>query len=307
MSIFKLLALACCVAGALSAPHLDARCPGNTESLTLRVVKSTLIVVSVRVNQNGPYDFLVDTGAQVSSIDTELASALHLKPEGVAGVGGAATFNHAYVVHIDLEAGSKAVASSTAVVVDKSQLQAVDPQIRGILGGAFLQHFDFLIDNEKRLLCLDDSGLLAATVKGVRVVLQQPHGAQKDLPFTRPLVVTAQLSEFKDQPMLLRLDSGTNVPLLYADSARHRPSPLRPTLTLKRVVNGAEQDFSILPPQIVTIGPTILEKVPFAVPTNSVGAGGPAPREDGILPTFAYRRVFISCSGNYAILDRWPQ
>ena len=61
-------------------------CPGNIDSLHPRMLGNSLIVLPARVNQAGPYDFLVDTGAQVSTIDTSLAAALHLKAEGIAGV-----------------------------------------------------------------------------------------------------------------------------------------------------------------------------------------------------------------------------
>lgn len=307
MSRFKVLAMAAgvYVAIALSATQGEARCPGNTGSLTLRVAKGTFIVVPVQVNGRGPYDFMVDTGAQASSIDEGLAAELHLKPESIAGVLGAATYSRLYVVRIDLRAGAKAVAEATAVIVDKSQLQEVDPKVRGILGGSFLQHFDLLIDNERRLLCLDDSGTLASAVKGDRIMLQQPRGPENNPPFPRPILVAARLSKFEDKTMLLWLDSGTNVPLLFFDRIRLGPRAQRSTLTWKRLVNGVEQYFDMLPPQEVTIGRTILNQVPFAVPVNSIGEGGPAPREDGAMPTIAYRRVFISCSGNYVVLDRW--
>jgi transposase len=44
--------------------------------------------------------------------------------------------------------------------------------------------------------------------------------------------------------------------------------------------------------------------VPIVVPMNAVGSG-PSPREDGLLPTMAFARVFISYSKNYAAFDPW--
>jgi hypothetical protein len=195
------------------------------------------------------------------------------------------------------------VANSLAVVQDMKQLTSVDPHIRGILGGNFLEHFDILIDNGHHILCLDDSGVMAASIRGEHITLAQPRGSNNDLPFTRPIVVTARLSDFGKTPMLLRLDSGSNSPLLYADNAGV-PMAANPAQMLKRTVGGADQKFAVLPPQSITIGNVTLHHISFVAPMNSIGVG-PTPREDGVLPTIAYQRVFISCSGGYATLDPW--
>jgi hypothetical protein len=60
-----------------------------------------------------------------------------------------------------------------------------------------------------------------------------------------------------------------------------------------------------MPSQDVQIGRTLIRDVKFTVPLNSVGGGGPTIQEDGVLPTFAYRGVFISPSKGYAVLETW--
>lgn len=305
MSLFKCLLVASLVSQTLPAAQGEAHCPGSIASLSLRLVQGTLIVVAVEANHSGPYDFLVDTGAQVSTIDVSLAAQLHLKPQSTVGVEGAATFSRREVVTIDtLAAGGHTAANSLAVVEDLAQLRAADPRIRGILGGSFLQHFDLLIDNGHRLLCLDDSGALMTAVKGERIKLAEPYGTGKDLPFTRPIVLPARLSLFGTTPVILRLDSGSNAPMLYANNVPLHVVAANPSRVLKRTVSGVEQQFAILPPQDVEIGKNALRQVAFTVPMNAIG-NGRAPREDGLLPTIAYRRVFISCSGGYVALDPW--
>ncbi|HMG86367.1 MAG TPA: retropepsin-like aspartic protease [Terracidiphilus sp.] len=305
MSLFKCLLVASLLSQAAPAALGEAHCPGNVASLTLRLVQGTLIVVAVEANHSGPYDFLVDTGAQVSTIDVSLATELHLKPQSAVGVEGAATFSRRAAVSIDnLAAGDHTAVNSLAVVEDLAQLRAVDPRIRGILGGNFLQHFDMLIDNGHRFLCLDDSGALTAEVKGERIKLAEPYGTEKDLPFTRPIVFPARLSSLGKTPVLLRLDSGTNAPMLYANNASLHLVAANPSRVLKRTVSGLEQRFAVLRPQDVAIGKSALRQVSFTVPMNAIG-NGRAQREDGLLPTIAYRRVFISCSGGFVSLDPW--
>jgi Aspartyl protease len=65
-------------------PALEAqpRCPGNTASVTPRFVQRALIVIPVKINHAGPFDFIVDTGSQVTVIDPSLAFELSLNSQG---------------------------------------------------------------------------------------------------------------------------------------------------------------------------------------------------------------------------------
>ena len=45
----------------------EPRCPGNVASVTPQFVQHALIVIPVRINQAGPFDFMVDTGARLRS------------------------------------------------------------------------------------------------------------------------------------------------------------------------------------------------------------------------------------------------
>ena len=125
-----------------------------------------------------------------------------------------------------------------------------------------------------------------------------------DLPFTRPVIVAAHLFAGNATPVLLRLDSGSNAPLLYAPDALVQSKANGKAPILKRVANGAEQSFAVLPPQDIQIGTHAVRQVQFLIPMNSIGTG-PTPREDGVLPTMAFRQVFISCSGGYVAMEPW--
>jgi hypothetical protein len=279
-------------------------CPANVTSLPLRLIQSSLIVVSVRINHSGPYDFVVDTGAQISTVDTSLASELRLKTEGTTGSGGVATFSRGEFVHLELlEAGERSVTDSLAIVRDIDDLRAADPLVRGILGDSFLEHFDLLIDNRRKILCLDDTNSLALTFKSEHIDLAVPLGSDRDLPFTRPLVVAVRVAGSADTPILLRLDSGSNAPVLYTPPPRFMNVAGEHTSPLARVVSGSKQRFQVLPTMDLQIGKHTVPQVAFAVPMNSVG--GPSAREHGILPTMAFQRVFISAKRHYAAMESW--
>lgn len=305
MSLVKRFVAASLATLALSALHAQPRCPGNVASLALRRIQDDLIVVRVRINRTGPYDFLVDTGSQIMTIDPALASELHLRIDGTTGVSGVATQARSAFAFLDLiEVGSHSVPHSLAVIQEIAELKAADPHIRGILGENFLAHFDLLIDNRQQILCLDESRTLAQAVKGKHIPLEQPHGPRDEMPFTRPLLVSARLTTADVAPVLLRLDSGSNAALLYAAQPQLLRASIDRSPVLKRVVNGVEQAFAVLPAQNLLVGASPVRQVSFVIPMNEVGSG-PNPREDGLLPTAAFERVFISYSRNYAALDPW--
>jgi Aspartyl protease len=285
----------------MAAPH----CPGKVASLSMRIIQGSMIVVPLQINGSGPYDFLVDTGAQISTVDLSLASELRLKVRGTTGISGAGTYGRHDFAYLDqLQTGSKSVSDVLISIQDLAQLRAADPRIRGILGDNFLEHFDLLIDNRQHILCLDDSNALALAAQGEHVALIEPYGPANDLPFTRPIVVTAKVSGLVETPVLLRLDSGSNAAMLHVASPQMRAKIDRTTPTLKREVEGVEQVFALLPGQNLEIGKHHFHEVPFAVPMNSVGTG-PSPREDGVLPTIAFQRIFISSAAGYAAFEPW--
>jgi Aspartyl protease len=306
MSFFRCIGSVVLAVSVLPAIKAESRCPANVTSLPLRLIQSSLIIVSVQINHSGPYDFVVDTGAQISTLDAPLAAELHLKAEGTTGSAGVATFSKNEFVHLGvLQAGDRSVTDSLAIIGDMADLHAADPRIRGILGDDFLEHFDLLIDNRRKVLCLDEGDSLASSIKSAHISLAVPLGGAGDLPFTRPLVIAVRSSR-SGSPMLLRLDSGSNAAVLYSTAAAILSSQRRERAdsVLTRVTYGGKQGFQVLPPMDIRISPRVIAQVSFAVPLNSLGRG-PTPREDGVLPTMVFEKVFISAKSQFASVDTW--
>src|SRR5580692_7936251 len=159
---------------AIVLPVLPAQthCPGNVASVPLHLVDRYRIVVAVSINHTGPYNFLLDSGTQITMIDSSLVAALHLHTEGAAVVAGVGSGRPASYAQLDLvEVGSHAVANRKVLVYDLQNLHSADLHLRGILGEDFLEQFDLLIDNAHHLLCLDDSAAMRAEVKGEHIPL----------------------------------------------------------------------------------------------------------------------------------------
>jgi hypothetical protein len=68
---FASFVLAATIVPALPAePH----CPGNVASVPLRLTNSHQMIVAISVNHSGPYNFLLDTGTQMTMVDPSLAA-----------------------------------------------------------------------------------------------------------------------------------------------------------------------------------------------------------------------------------------
>ena len=286
----------------LPAIEAEPRCPGNIASVTPRFVQRALIVIPVKVNQAGPFDFMVDTGSQVTVIDPSLAAELNLRPQGRVGLVSVASVAQASVTLLDkLEGDSHVVEKSPAIVQDLRQIQAADPRIRGVLGESFLAHVDLLIDYGHKLLCLDETSAMRDSVRGEHVLFVPPQHPADELPFMERLVISVHLSGTGARAILLQLDSGSDGLILYAGNEAN--SDLLKQAT--RQVGGAtkaQRDFAVLPPQDMRIGTRTLNHVYFVTPA-SVEQNIPTMETDGLLPTVLFQRIFISVGGHYVIFE----
>jgi len=258
--------------------------------------------VPVAINHSGPYDFLVDTGAQITTVDPALAAELNLKIEGTTGFVGVGFRTRPSFAHLTiLEAGSHAIANPLAVVQNLEHLQAADPHIRGILGGNFLGHFDMLIDYPQRLLCLDDAKVMQPEVKGKHIALVTPTHPDDGVLSTEPLIISVHLSGIPARPLLQLLDSGTNVPLLY-DSGKAIAGGFSVSAPIRdHGPDGVERVFAVLPPQDMQIGALTFHQISFVTPVTRKDI--PRLEVDGLLPTALFRRVYISYADRFVVLE----
>ena len=289
----------------------EQHCPGNIASITPRFVQSALIVIPVWINRSGPYDFVVDTGSQITAIDPYLARELGLQPRGTIGVFTVASYSRLPITILDtVEANSHVVEKPLAIVRDFREIQALDPRIRGALGENFLARFDLLIDYAHKLLCLDETKVLRGRVRGEHIPLLLPkyseHETQDegDRQYGERLVVSVNLSRSGRRPLLLQLDSGCDGPLLYAGNRERQLEILNEATLRGSDASKSQKAFAVLPPQDMRIGSLRLRDVPFVTPVNPE-KNAPSRLEDGLLPTILFQRIFISGSDHFAIFQPW--
>jgi len=174
MRYFALLFWAALVPGALVA---QTGCPANVKAIPLHTLNQHQMVLSVSINHSGPYDFLLDTGTQMTVVDTSLAADLHLKTTGNATVAGVSFHGAAMYSRLDsLEVGDHAATNQGVVVYDMKNLQGAGFAIRGLLGEDFLSGYDVLIDKAHSVLCIDDTGVMLEGLKDKNTAPVHPTG-----------------------------------------------------------------------------------------------------------------------------------
>lgn len=280
-----------------------AACPGKVTSLHVRFIQRSLMVVPVMVNHTGPYDMVVDTGAQVTSIDADLARNLNLSSTSSAGVTGAGTFERDALVRLELvEASSQEIEGALAVVANLKQLQVADTNIRGVLGLNFLGYFDLLLDYSNGNLCLDSGEALEQKTSGEHISLLKSAGSGAALSFFDRFVIAVKVHGEKSGDLRMILDSGSNAPLVFHRAAIAADfSPTR--AVLKRTIgSGAEQSFGVMETPDLQIGKHRFRRVPFVTPMDTK-ADVPQIEEDGLLPTVLFRSIFISSRHGYVVIE----
>jgi hypothetical protein len=299
---FRWFALATLIALS-SIAHAAPRCPGNVASVHARHLAQSLNIVGVSVNHRGPYAFLLDTGAQITSIDPALATELQLRAHAAGEILGVASQEAVAMAQVDdLRVGEQGVPHSLVAIQPLAQLQAADPAIRGILGGDFLRHFDVLIDQANGLLCLGTSGEMRSHIHGEQLAFAVPR-AERDAASTEPLILPVRLSGMTGRPFFLLLDSGANAPFLWRVEETMR---MRNTASQKNVSSrqGGRPAFTILPAQDMQIGRLLVHQISFATPVLS-GNDAAKIDVDGLLPTAQFRRVYIDYNHRFAVLESW--
>jgi len=295
MTSFKLFASLILTATAASTLTAETHCPENSAGVLLQIVNRHQMIVPVSINHTGPYNFLLDTGTQMTMVAPSLAESLHLSTSGTVEVASAGVKALASLSQLDLiEAGAKSAANAKVLVNDLTNLPATGLEIKGVLGEDFLEQFDMLIDNAHSELCLGEAGTMRPEMKGQHVALLEP-GTKNAAPLAHSLIISAKLSDGM-RPVRLKLDSGANVPFLYDPSLLDIPQGG------KRPVPGSR--FAALPAQTMKIGSVEVNHVSF-ITLAGVQKDKRTSDFDGLLTMGLFKRVFIDHADHFAVLEAW--
>ena len=117
-----------------------------------------LILVPVQVNGQGPFEFILDTGAGTSLLSSDLAKKLDIKVLGSKqgqSAGGAVSVSLAKIDSLGV--GETSLEDIDVGIVDLSHIgKTIGAKVDGDLGYNFLKHFRILIDYRACQIDLDD-------------------------------------------------------------------------------------------------------------------------------------------------------
>jgi predicted aspartyl protease len=175
-----------------------------------------LILIPVEVNDHGPFDFILDTGAGTSLLSTQLADKIKVKVLGSKqgqSAGGAVSVSLAKAGSVSV--GEARLTDVDVGIVDLSHIgTAVGARIDGDLGYNFLRHFRISIDYEKSQLRFDDPRRIDVYHRGART--QVPlHLADP----AKPLILVDVHANRKG-PFRFAIDTGTSTSAITPELAK---------------------------------------------------------------------------------------
>ncbi len=131
---------------------------------------SSIILVPVLINGQGPFPFILDTGADDVILDASLARRLALP---VSGNVHQATILGAWVsdrsLADSLQLGPVQIQNAPVLLTDLSGIRSRVPEAYGILGQRFLSHFNYLIDYQDRFIHFEQNDEVHSSVRGKRL------------------------------------------------------------------------------------------------------------------------------------------
>ena len=186
---WHLLAAAAAVTASLTgaAAQLPADSAAEPEILELDTERWRRMTVPVTIQEQGPFRFLIDTGAQATVLSRNLADQLELgDPEAATLVGMASRVPTETVGVENFTLGSRSFYIQSAPLVDEIHLGSAD----GILGLDSLQNQRVLLDFEEETMTVADAEQLGGN-RGFEIVVKarrrlgQPAGPGRHRPGDR--------------------------------------------------------------------------------------------------------------------------
>jgi len=168
MSWHMLAAAAAAVTSATTAPTDPPASQSDVEVLQLEHERYERLTVPVTIQGQGPFDFIIDTGAQATVLSHDLADLLQLydrKPATLVAMASRLPIETVDVAGVTL--GSRNFYIQTAPLVDAAHMGDAD----GILGLDSLQNQRVLLDFVKQEISVADADELGGN-RGFEIIVK---------------------------------------------------------------------------------------------------------------------------------------
>ena len=218
-----------------------------------------LILLPVRVNDHGPFDFILDTGAGTSLLSSDLAKQLDVRVIGSKEGHSAGGKVSVSLAKIDfLAVGGIKLSGVDVGIVDLATIgKTIGAKIDGDLGYNFLKHFRVSIDYRDCEIRLDDpkrvEGFSRSAKTEIPIRLASP---------AKPLILVDVHANGRG-PFQFAIDTGTSTTAIAPELAKQlgvESSPVGPGTT-----GGAPVDFSAGSLQLFQLGGAKIDNMAVVV------------------------------------------
>jgi hypothetical protein len=272
----------------------SAQASQATPCIKFKVVDGARMLVPVHINGQGPYRFLLDTGAAITMVDDAVARKAGLRPMtniDLTTLTGVARMPLAPVESIGL--GDRVVREMKVVYCDLSKAYSFTAGIHGVLGQDFLSNFNYLVNRKERAIRFEESGELEETLLGQRIPTERRQSK---------FYLLVPGADGSSEPMRFLLDSGSPYLVVYDKPATagrlsvisfERNTLLAESAIGKRKLRPCRVGgFRIGNHSLANLRVILAETLP-----------GEQRFEDGLLPLRMFAAVYFNNAGNYVILD----
>jgi predicted aspartyl protease len=222
----------------------------DVEVLDLNRERYNRLTVPVTIGEHGPFNFMIDTGAQATVLSLDLADRLGFHEREPAVLIGMASRKPIEVTRLhDLALGNRVFDIETAPLVEQANIGAAD----GILGLDSLQEQRVLLDFEGRTIAVADAETLGGN-GGFEIVVR----ARREL--GQLIITSASLDGIRVNVLVDTGAQGSVGNLELQRRLRGRDSGT----TEMTDINGVEVTSNLRLARDVRIGRAQLQNVPIA-------------------------------------------
>ena len=257
--------------------------------IRFRLVHDTLVVVSVMAGEEGPFDFVLDTGADTTIVDPSIAPKLSLAPLGgvqQTTLAGVQTLARGSIR--TLSAGPVHVENLPVLVQDLAELRKMDSHIEGIAGQNFLSHFNYLLDYRKHLVRIELASEIRDAIEGDQVPMETIESR---------MIVDSEAQSRGRAKLRLLLDSGANSVVLMRAASQTLNLPTQEKGL--EVTSSGQVGLKVGRVHVLTIGSQQFHDIAVALPASE-----PAERiGDGLLPTDLFQALYVNNREGFVVFN----
>ena len=231
-----------------------------------------LILLPVHVNNRGPFDFILDTGAGTSLLSSELAKQLEIKVIGSKeGQSAGEKFSVSLAKVDSLAVGETKLDDVDVGIVDLGQIgKTIGAKIDGDLGYNFLKHFRITITYRDCEIRFDDPKRVEVFSRSAQaeIAIRLAHPA-------KPLILVDIYANGRG-PFQFAIDTGTSTTAITPELAKElnvATSPIPPVTSGGAHVNvtaGVLQSFQVGGAKIDNLAVIVADF--FSVLSQAIGA-----------------------------------